>query len=376
MKQILQRTWALLAAATLLLSGCSAPESAQPTAPPAPASAPAATAPPATLPPLPTAAPQPTLALAQAGGPAPEQPIPLDLWTPGDKDGVGTAFTYDQPPGDANPSRVWFGITDGAITEGLYPDVSLANLKALHLLVTDGKSFLADEMTDATYKVERLDGRTPAFRVTSTDAASRWAVTKEIVADPQADTILFTVAFQALQGRSEDYQLYLNYTPRIGNSGARDQSAVADGVAEAWDERAGIVTALMAAPPPALVTTGYTRKSDLLADLADFKLDAAYAETSTPGRLSIGMKLPTAGVSTIALGFGKSREAARQAAVASLARGFPAVSQAYMQGWAGYLDKLAHPYPTLPLYDESLAVIKTHQDKTHYGAFVASISIP
>ena len=43
---------------------------------------------------------------------------------------------------------------------------------------------------------------------------------------------------------------------------------------------------------------------------------------------------------------------------------------------AGYLDKLDHPYPNLPLYDESLVVLKTHEDKTNYGAFVASLAMP
>ena len=102
-------------------------------------------------------------------------PLDRDNWTAGAKQGVGTAFTYDQPAGDANPSRVWFAITDGAITEGLYPDVSLANIKSLGLLVTDGKSFVADEMADASYTIERLDGRAPAYRVTSAcnGAASR-----------------------------------------------------------------------------------------------------------------------------------------------------------------------------------------------------------
>ena len=172
----------------------------------------------------------------------------MDFWTPGNKQGVGTAFTYDQPAGDANPSRVWFGITDGAITEGLYPDVSQANIKSLGVLVSDGKSFLADETTDATYTVERLDARTPAYRVTSTDKGGRWAVTKEIVADPQSNTILFTVAFKALQGQPEDYRLFLSYTPRIGQSGAGDLSRIAGGVAEAWDEQAGVYTALATDP--------------------------------------------------------------------------------------------------------------------------------
>src|SRR3954451_15805686 len=275
---------ALLLAA--VMSACSPLESAAPTAAPTPAIAPSPA-------PQPTAAPaaaQPTTTLPLAGA-APGKPIGLDVWMPGNKQGVGTAFTYDQPAGDANPSRVWFGITNGAITEGLYPDVSQANIKSLSVLVSDGASFLADETTDATYTIERLDARTPAYRVTSTDKGGRWAVTKEIVTDPLANTILLTVAFTALQGQPEDYHLFLSYTPRIGQSGAGDLSQVEGGVAEAWDAQAGIYTALAADPARALLTTGYTRKNDLAADLKDFKVDAAYTSTSVPGRLTIGAEL-------------------------------------------------------------------------------------
>jgi glucoamylase len=368
------RALALLAALTI--AACESQPAVAPTAAPPPTAAPTST--PTVVPsPVPTAAPLPSAAVEQRGETAPGEPIASDTWTGGAKLGVGTAFTYDQPPGDANPSRVWFAITDGAITEGLYPDISTANLKSLHLLITDGKSFVADEMLDSTYTVARLDGRTPAFRVTSTDKQGRWAATKQVVADPQADAILFTVAFQALQGRPEDYRMYLIYTPRLGNDGDGDLSSVRDGVAEAWDERAGTYTALVASPDPGLITTGYTRKNDLAADLApDYRVDATYVETAKPGRLTIGMELPTVGASTIALGFGKRHEDARAAASGSLTRGFEAVAQSYMHGWAGYLDQLVHPYPNLPLYDESLAAIKTHADKNHYGAFVASVAVP
>ena len=304
-------------------------------------------------------------------------PVRTDTWTRGVKLGAGTAYTYEQPAGEANSSRVWFAITDGALTEGLYPDVSTANLRSLSLLVTDGKSFFADEMVDATYAVERLDGPSPAFRITSTDKLGRWSATKEIVADPQANTLLFTVSFTALKGRPEDYRMYLLYVPRIGNNGAGDLSRVGDGVAEAWDERAGTYTTLQTNPAPALVTTGYTHKNDLAADLTgDFDVDATYTETTQPGRLSIGMQLPTSGASTVALGFGKSHEDAQAAASGSLERGFAATAKAYVEGWTGYLTKLAHPIAKLPLYDESLAAIKTHEDKTNYGAFIASIAIP
>src|SRR5829696_7621620 len=129
-----------------LIGACSPLESAVPTAPRAPTLAPSPAPPPSAAP----AAPLPTTTLPRAGA-APNQPIKLDVWTPGNKQGVGTAYTYDQPAGDANPSRVWFGITDGAITEGLFPNVSQANVKSLGVLISDGKSFLADETKDASY---------------------------------------------------------------------------------------------------------------------------------------------------------------------------------------------------------------------------------
>src|SRR5262249_36578196 len=116
--------------------------------------------------------------------------------------------------------------------------------------------------------------------------------------------------------------------------------------------------------------------NDLAADLRDFKVDVTYTATNIPGRLTIGAELPVRGATTVALGFGNGHKNARAAAAASLQRGFAAVAQAYMQGWDGYLDKLDHPYRNWPLYDESLVVLKTHEDKTNYGAFVAALAMP
>jgi glucoamylase len=297
--------------------------------------------------------------------------LPRDSWTTGAKQGFGTAFTYDQPAGAANPARVWFTIADGAIADGMFPDISQANVKSLSLIVA-GPGFVANEMVDATHTVERLDGRTPAFRVTSTDKQGRWAAVKQIVADPAANTLLLSVAFQALRGQTGDYRLFLNYLPRLGGSGAGDLGAVHDGMGDAWDAAAGVYTTLALDPPPALATVGYSGVSDMLVDLKDGTVDSIYSAIPTPGRLSIAVELPARGASTVALGFGASQDAARAAAASSLERGFPLISQAYMDGWATYLDKLDHPYPNLPLYDESLAVLKALEDKTHPGAFIAA----
>lgn len=352
-----------------LLTACAGSGAAMPTVGPTP---------PPTVAPA-SAAPTPT---PQILATAPGLPAGIDLWTSGDKLGVGTAYTYEQPPGDANPSRVWFTLTAGAITDLPYPNVSQANVKALHLVVTDGATFVADEMTDATWQVERLDGRAPAFRVTSTDTQGRWQAVKEVATDPQSDALLFTVAFTPLQGRAEDYRLFLVYTPRLGNSGARDLSRVGPDLVEAWDERAEVATALLGAaegggPGWRLATTGYTGRSDLLTDLRDnFRVDTVSLATNQPGRLSAAVELATTGATTLALGFGPNLEVARAAAQASLDRGFAAVAADYLAGWNDYLDRLDRPANAAPLYDWSLAVIKTHEDKINYGAGVASLSTP
>ena len=235
------RLFAIAGIAAVLAACASAPASA-PTGAPAPTARPAA---------VPTAAAQPTRQPASQA--APGTPPATGMGVPGGRLGIGTAYTYDAPPGAANPSRVWFGITNGAISEASYPTIAQANLKSLGVLVTDGKSFAADETSDATYAVQRLEGAAPAFRVTSTDVQGRWAVVKDIVADPQADTILFTVAFQALKGQPGDYRLFLAYTPGLGGSGAGDLSRVADGRAQAWDAQAGVYSTIVSSPPPALM---------------------------------------------------------------------------------------------------------------------------
>jgi glucoamylase len=93
-------------------------------------------------------------------------------------------------------------------------------------------------------------------------------------------------------------------------------------------------------------------------------------------------QLPRAG--TLALGFSSSREAAATLVLQSLAAGFETRWAAYCQGWQQWLDTLRWPPATaISLSDESLAllrrsatVIKSHEDHTFPGAFVASLSVP
>ena len=83
---------------------------------------------------------------------------------------------------------------------------------------------------------------------------------------------------------------------------------------------------------------------------------------------------------TLALGLGRTRQAAQDAAAASLAQGFAAVSASYAKGWHDYLDSLpprpAAAAPYAALYDTSLMVLAASEDKTYRGASIASPSMP
>src|SRR5512133_2060822 len=75
---------------------------------------------------LPAAVP----ATAQAAGAAPGAPGAVANWTPGDKEGFGTAT--------ASASTVWFTLADGELTEVYAPDLGTPSLRDLQFVVSDG----------------------------------------------------------------------------------------------------------------------------------------------------------------------------------------------------------------------------------------------
>jgi glucoamylase len=289
--------------------------------------------------------------------------------------GVGTAYTYELRPED-NPSKVWFTLADGAITEVTYPTIDMANVKEMTCLISDGKSFIHNETEDCLHTVSLLDKQALAYRVVSVDKEGRYRLIKEVVTDPANHTLLVQVGFEALQGEPADYRLYLYYVPHIRNSGEGDSGCVDQetGTILAWDR--DIYAALKVRPHWL-----HASLRDGLAD-ADDALPAGNGlgrptDKVRNSRLAFVLKLPTTEVCTITLGFGSSAQAAGKAADVSLVRGFEPIKQAYIAAWQRYcrsLDTLDGR--ATDLYYLSAMVVKAHEDKTHRGAIVASPSLP
>ena len=94
---------------------------------------------------------------------APQPAFNTNVWTNARKVGVGTAVGKD--------SKVWFTLADGIVTEMYWPQVDMAQVTDLQLLVTDGSTFFHEEKKDTTHKAEYIDDKSLAYRLTNTDPA-------------------------------------------------------------------------------------------------------------------------------------------------------------------------------------------------------------
>ena len=330
----------------------------------------------------------PTSVVPQPTGPAPEPKAIArapGAWSSGSRQGVGTAFTYDAPISQTNPSRVWFTLDDGAVTDLFWPRLDQANFHSVRFLVSDGKTFLHDLWRDADIRSEQPSPRLPFWRITLTDKAQRYRLVEEVAAAPIADAILIKATFEALQGDPGDYQVYLYALPHLANSGQEDHIKVnrTEGVAIFSDTS---TNALMQSPTFAALTSdspwvtasaGYVRNSDGLTDLADFRLDQAFDQAGDEGRPALTVWLPPAPGWVLALGFGDSESVARDQAARAIAQGWDATAQAYLDGWQHYEDGLVKLDDQTPdLFYLSAALIKAHEDKTYRSAIIASSAVP
>jgi glucoamylase len=137
---------------------------------------------------------------------APGGPGEMPTWTRAGKDGLGTSIT--------TPSKVWFTLEGGILTEVYYPRVDMADVHGLEFAVSDGKRVWI-ESRDLHHSIERVDTAALVYRQTSTDAAAHITITKTYVTDPARNTLLIDVTFAGPPGAS----LYVLYHPALKNSG-------------------------------------------------------------------------------------------------------------------------------------------------------------
>src|SRR4051812_19632549 len=302
---------------------------------------------------------------------APGAPGASANWTTGNKQGLGTSVPTD--------SKVWYTLSDGALSEVYFPSGDRANVRSLEFAVTDGSTFVDRESQDTNHAVRLVDQRSLTYEQTNTAKSGRYRITKTYVTDTARDATLMRVTFEPLVPGT--YKLFALFDPALANS-SRHDTATRNG--DALLARDGsVASALVASPGFTRTSNGFVGTSDGWTDLkADRTLDFDYGSASDGNVLQTGeIALNGTTAFTLALGFGTSTAAAESAARASLADGFASKSTAYADEWHSYLSSLAEPPNALTgglltQYNVALMTVKAHEDKTYRGAFIASLTLP
>jgi glucoamylase len=319
--------------------------------------------------------PAATTPAAAATGPAPGSPGQAATWSPGDKDGFGTAIRTSR-------SKVWYTLNNGTLSEIYYPRIDTEGTRDTQFAVSDGATFTDREDSSSTTKrTELVDPRALVYRQINTATSGKYRITKTYVTDPVRSAVLVDVRFQSLTGKP--YNLYVLHDVGIGLNANDDTGRSAHGGLVATD---GVQSgAVLASSGFAQRSSGYFGTSDPWSDLsADNKLSNSYAARARGNVIQMG-KTRLTGLAgsqrlTLALGFGESTDEAVGAAAAALQGGFVATAEAYRAGWHAYLAGLAATPRSArswqTTYNVSAMVLAASEDKTFRGGFVAAPGRP
>lgn len=312
-----------------------------------------------------------------SGEPPPGHPGIEPRWTSSAKSGVGTAI---------GPwSRVWFTVSHGILNEVYYPRVDQANTRDLGLIVTSGRDFFSEEKRDTTSVVELLAPGVPGYRLTNSCVRGRYRIVKTIVVDPERDVVLQDVRFEPLEGTLDDYRVYALLAPHLGNQGHANTGWVGDykGVRMLFAQRDDTALALASSAGFAAMSCGYVGFSDGWQQLrAHNRLVECY-DRAEDGNIALTGEVHLDGCGghfVLALAFGIDPAEAGQDARAALMPDFRITAGKFVRGWQHYqrgshsLDGAAAAAGDV--YRLSVAVLRTHEDKSHPGGLIASLSVP
>lgn len=299
---------------------------------------------------------------------APGGPGAPPSWGPGRKDGFGTAA--------GSASRVWFTIARGNLSEVFYPALDQPALHDLRFFIAAPGIPPVDDAAEAVHRLTWLRPGVPALTVESRH--DEYVLVKEYLCDPELNALLIAGTFDP---GLPDLRLYLQAGAHVRPQTPGNDASVSDQRPPVLHLRQGD-THIAISGPFKEATAGYREASDLQVQLhdSDGDFEATYTE-ATAGNVTVGAQLGIhAGAFQVAVGFGRSRPDAEEAAREMLRKGAARVRDAFAEAW--------RVLPDLPkgmaqvsgdegaLAAKSLAVLRCLEDKEARGAFVAAPAAP
>ncbi len=314
-------------------------------------------------------------------------------WSSAHKQFLGTAYEsydaqggYSESSSTAPISRVWFTGAQGVLTEVFWPSIDTPQTVDSQFLVSDGGSFFFEERHGSQTHVDWLGQGIPAFHVTNTDPSGKFVIEKTVFADPDRDVVLQHIK---ITRNVAGLHFYYLHKPAVSNTPMGNSARVSVGSTDlgaglyAWENQQA--QAVVFSVPLKQVSAGFSGGSDGYQDINAHHTMTYAFETATSGNVALTawLDLPeTRGVTEfdVAIGFASEIRQAGASARASLQAGVASLQAKYISQWKQYqgsiLDLTGSTNDGGDLFRASVAALKSSEDKTHAGAFVASPTIP
>lgn len=307
--------------------------------------------------------------------PAPGGPGKDAQWATAGKQGVGTSADVR--------SKVWFTLAQGVMTEVYYPDVTTANVHLLQFFVVNPKTKKVEtEQDDAIHEVKVLRPDSLTFQQTNTAKSGKWKIVKTYAIGSYPDMIHIDVSFQT---KDRGLGLYVQFDPSLGNSGMGDSGGLrirsncnacdlgGHPILTAIDSQTDIRSKLFFSSPISEMDSSFAG-SDGIEQLGRWGKIVDPAIRSGKGNIVQTARIDEPVHFQTILVFGQGGVDAEDAMDGI---SFAASLEMYEKGWADYVKTLPKVDPKYQAQFNMAAMqLKAHEDKSHPGANVASLSIP
>ena len=308
------------------------------------------------------------------GSVAPGGPGIEPRWNRGAKLAVGTAYSTS--------SHVWYTLDCGCVTEVYYPTIDSPQIRDLQFLFTDGESFFHDERRHFRGHVDCVSEAALGFEVTNEEKHGRYRVHKTILGDPHQDCLLIRTRLEAPPELLAKLRMYVLCAPHLEIGGWHNSGAVlrrgAHTLLTAYKGNTWLV--IGATVPLTEGSCGYVGVNDGWTDLADnYQLDWQY-DSALDGNIALTgrIDLSRGPEFTLGLAFGTSKHDALSTLAQSLSVPFEQIRETFIRQWARTSKRfdLAANSHKPKLFERSVNLLLSHEDKSYPGAMIASVSIP
>ncbi len=314
----------------------------------------------------------------QLQGSAPNGPGVSGKWADGSKEFLGSSVT--------GMSQVIFTGVNGALSEVYYPSPDQAQSVTTRLLIGDSNHTWMDDETKQPHTVRALDRRSLAWEVVTTDSDKRYQLTKTFFTDPDRQTVIERVKFDALVGTVSDYDVYVVHDPALSNSGSSDtaMTALYNGKPNLVAKQNQVASAVAVSTgfDESMISNGYAGVNDGMSQLISTRRIAQMYDKALNGNVIQTGKINLLSSSSkqasfdLAIGFGTDVESAMDEANGSLENSLSKIQNAYVTGWKTYCSQLKNWNGAADdIYYLSAMTLKSSQDKKN-GAIVAALGTP